>query len=180
MPWTNSSLILYHGTTNFDALVLCKPSDSKPHSIDLKLCRQFTDFGRGFYLTTVLNQAENWADRKFRHQRVRRNNPSMYSVVLKFEVDRNQLASLLSLCFVTDNSNSDYWNFVEYCRNGMRPHLLHGSNNYDVVYGPVSLWRQKLVIKDCDQISFHTEAALEILPAPVLLSQGHPTYFLEA
>lgn len=179
MPWKNSHLTLYHGTTNFDALALNKSCGSKPHSIDLAQCRQFTDFGRGFYLTTVLKQAENWADRKFRHQRMRKNNPSLFSVVLKFEVDRNQLASLLSLCFVTDSSNSDYWDFVEYCRNGMSPYLLHGNKNYDIVFGPVSLWRQRLVIKDCDQISFHTEAALDILPAPVIHSQGHPTYFLE-
>ena len=61
----------------------------------------------------------------------------------------------------------------------MSPHLLHGNKNYDIVFGPVSLWRQRLVIKDCDQISFHTEAALDILPAPVIHSQGHPTYLLE-
>ena len=60
----------------------------------------------------------------------------------------------------------------------MGPRLLHGNTNYDVVFGPVTLWPQKLAIKDADQVSFHTKAALEILPAPVLHSQGTPTYIL--
>ena len=132
-----------------------------------------------FNLTTFLQQAESWADRQFRDLRRRRGiKQSTQAVVLRFEVDRNQLASLLSLCFVTDRSNPDYWNFIEHCRTGMGPHLLHGNKNYDVVFGPVTLWPQKFVIKDADQVSFHTKAALEILPAPVLHSRGTPTYIL--
>ena len=179
MPWTNGSLTLYHGTTDIAASALCKPSGSLLHSIDISLCRARTDFGQGFYLTTFLQQAESWADRQFRDLRRRhRVELSTRAVVLRFEVDRNRLASLSSLCFVTDRSNSDYWNFIEHCRTGMGPHLLHGNNNYDVVFGPVTLWPQKFVIKDADQVSFHTKAALEILPAPVLHSQGTPTYIL--
>ena len=177
MPWTNDALILYHGTTDIAESVLCKPSGVLPHSIDVSLCRARTDFGQGFYVTTFLQQAEGWADRQFRDLRRRRGSKqSSRAVVLRFEVDRNQLASLLSLCFVTDRSNPDYWNFIEHCRTGMGSHLLHGNKNYDVVFGPVTLWPQKFVIKDSDQVSFHTKSALEILPAPVLHSQGTPTY----
>lgn len=175
MPWTNGSLVLYHGTTSIAASAISIPSVSRPHSIDLALCSPKADFGQGFYLTTVLTQAEDWADKRFNRQ-PRKEKSSSCAVVLKFEINRNQLAPLLSLSFVTDSSNSDYRDFVEYCRNQMGSHLLYGNKNYDVVFGPVTLWPQRLVIKDADQISFHTEGALDILPAPVIHSEGTPTY----
>ena len=58
----------------------------------------------------------------------------------------------------------------------MGSHRLQGDRNYDVVFGPVSFWPQLFVAKDMDGVSFHTEAALKILPAPVLHSQGTPEY----
>jgi hypothetical protein len=64
----------------------------------------------------------------------------------------------------------------------LMPHGRTPTNNqrglveYDIVYGPVSLWQQKLVIKDCDQISFHTSQALAILPPPVVHAQGIPLF----
>jgi hypothetical protein len=151
------------------------PSNSRPHSIDLALCSPKADFGQGFYLTTVQTQAEDWADRKFRNL-PRKTKQLTHAVVLRFEVDRNHLASLLSLCFVTDSSSSDYRDFVEHCRNQMGTHLLYDNRNYDIVFGPITLWPQRLVIKDADQMSFHTEAALKILSGPVIHSEGTPTY----
>ena len=45
-------MILYHGTyTQFD-------------SIDLDKCRPFKDFGKGFYLTDIRQQAEEMAIRR--------------------------------------------------------------------------------------------------------------------
>ena len=176
MSWTNGPLILYHGTTDDAASAISKPSRARPHSIDFNLCKPLKDFGRGFYLTTVLRQAESWADQKFRQrQKFKR---VACSTVLRFEVDRDQLAPLLSLCFVTESAgpDSDYWDFVQHCRERTDTHLLQGNKNYDVVFGPVSLGRQQFVIKDADQVSFHTEAALNILPPPILHSEGTPTY----
>lgn len=180
MPWTNGPLILYHGTTDEAASAISKPSRDRPHSIDFNHCKPFRDFGRGFYLTTVLRQAESWADLKF--NRYKESQKTGCSVVLRFEVDRDQLAPLLSLCFVTEGAgleNSDYWDFVQHCRKTTATHLLQEKKNYDVIFGPVSLGRQRFVIKDADQVSFHTEAALKILPAPILHSQGTPTYKTE-
>lgn len=177
MPWTNGPLILYHGTTNDAAAAIKKPSRARSHSINFNLCKPLRDFGRGFYLTTVLKQAESWADQKFRQHK--KSKQVLSSAVLRFEVDRDQLASLLSLCFVTDSGGSDYWDFVQHCRKGAATHLLQGTRNYDVVFGPVSLGRQRFVIKDADQVSFHTETALTILPSPILHSQGTPSYDME-
>ena len=171
MAWTNGPLVLYHGTTDDAASAISKPSRTLPHSINLALCKPLKDFGRGFYLTTVLRQAESWADLKFK--RYTKSRKASCSAVLRFEIDRDQLAPLLSLCFVTEGAgpNSDYWDFVHYCREEASTHLLQGDKNYDVVFGPVSLGRQQFVIKDADQVSFHTEAALKILPTPTLHSQ---------
>lgn len=181
MAWTNGPLVLYHGTTDDAAAAISKPSRTLPHSINFDFCKPFRDFGRGFYLTTVLRQAESWADMKFKRQTKSRK--VACSAVLRFEVDRNQLAPLLSLCFVTEGAgpNSDYWDFVHHCREreGTSTHLLQGSRNYDVVFGPVSVGKQRFVIKDADQVSFHTEAALKILPTPRLHSQGSPTFDVE-
>lgn len=177
MPWRNGPLILYHGTTNDAATAIKKPSRVRPHSIDFNLCKPLRDFGRGFYLTTVLKQAKSWADQKFRQRTASKQVVS--SAVLRFEVDRDQLAPLLSLCFVTDSAGPDYWDFVQHCRKGTATHLFQGNKNYDVVFGPVSLGRQQFVIKDADQVSFHTEVALTILPSPILHSQGTPTYDME-
>ena len=47
---------------------------------------------------------------------------------------------------------------------------------YDLVYGPVSLFPQSLVIADADQISFHTNNALNVLQNATIVSQGNPLY----
>ena len=179
MSWTNGPLVLYHGTTDDAAAAISKLSRTLPHSINLDYCKPLKDFGRGFYLTTVLRQAESWADQKFERQP--KSSEAACSAVIRFEVDREQLAPLLSLCFVTESTgpNSDYWNFVKHCRKGASTHLLQGNKNYDVVFGPVSVGRQRFIMKDADQVSFHTEAALKILPPPILHSRGTPIYNME-
>ncbi len=48
---------------------------------------------------------------------------------------------------------------------------------YDVVYGPVALWPQTLAIKDCDQISFHTPAAIAMLQGIGLTPPAGAAYF---
>jgi hypothetical protein len=171
MPWINGPLILYHGCDHISATRMTTPVFPNQHGIHLARSRAFTDFGRGFYMTTSLHQATNWANSRCR-RRLRTPTPWL-ATVLSFSVDRNQLAALQTLCFVTEGSNSDYWDLVQHCRGG-GIHLLMGHNNYDVVFGPVSLWPQRLVIKDCDQISFHTPRGLFILPTPSILAQGTP------
>jgi hypothetical protein len=119
-----------------------------------------TDFGRGFYTTTRLHQAKQWAN-----SRVRRilapNGPTPQAIVLSFTLDRNRLAKLDTLVFV--RPTRDYWRLVNDCRNGFPPHQRGQPDEYDIVYGPVSLAPQQLLIQDCDQISFHTHRALSVL-----------------
>src|SRR5262245_6595774 len=161
MAWANDDLVLYHGTDDGQGAAFA-------HGLDLSRCRAATDFGRGFYTTTSEHQAKQWANAT--RERNLPQNPGVRAVVLSFKVPRDTLAHLESLVFVVDNP--DYWSLVNYCRGGSSPHDRRvppqRSAEYDVVYGPVALWRQQLVIKDCDQVSFHTVAALNQLPSPTL------------
>jgi hypothetical protein len=125
-------------------------------------------------LTTYLHQAKNWANvrcrllqRALRSKRPRASSspPKFYvATVLRFEVSREEIALPEALVFVTEGSNPDYWDLVLHCRQGGNGrHRLRGGLYYDIVYGPVSLWPQTLVIKDCDQISFHNRRSVDIL-----------------
>ena len=53
--WTNQDLELYHGTTLKAANAIAS------RGIALALCSPLTDFGQGFYTTTLQRQAITWA-----------------------------------------------------------------------------------------------------------------------
>jgi hypothetical protein len=166
MPWTNGPLTVYHGCHDVSAT-------SIRAGVNTAHCRLRTDFGIGFYTTTSYRQAAFWANGQYRRAR-RKGTPAAFAVVLQFVLPRIPLGSLSSLVFIIENSNPDYWDFVTHNRTGPRPHYTVGSlaGNYDVVYGPVSLWPQLLVIKDCDQISFHNAGAISALPVPTTRAAG--------
>ncbi|TAK45279.1 MAG: DUF3990 domain-containing protein [Betaproteobacteria bacterium] len=170
MSWMNSELILYHGCDWDSADAICRPSSTFPvHSINLMLCTPHTDFGKGFYATTNLHQAKNWANDRTTLLRI--TDPQKFAAVVEIAVEREHLAANASvLCFVTEGSaaTSDFWEFIKHCRTGSTTsgHELSANKKdrmYDLVFGPVSLWTQTLVIKDCDQISFHTQDALKAI-----------------
>jgi hypothetical protein len=165
MPrWIDPPLRVYHGT---DTTALPSPASSPlvgtpvPFAVNISRCRPFTDFGQGFYVTTNLHQARQWANAKVVRTLSPRTSPR--ALVLEFLTDRDWLASLEALCFV--RPIQDFWNLVHDCRNMFPPHQRVSSNQsyrkssgascYEVVYGPVTLWPSLLTIQDCDQISFH-------------------------
>jgi hypothetical protein len=160
----NPPLDVYHGTD--DQSLLAWGAISQGQTLTgfrarLSLCRPATDFGQGFYVTTWDHQARQWAN-----ARVLRilapTGPQPRAVVIRFQLDRDWLASLESLVFV--RSTRDYWNLVDDCRLGFPPHQRPGP--YDAVYGPVALWPQRLLIQDCDQIGFHTRRGVRRLINP--------------
>jgi hypothetical protein len=137
-----------------------------PFVINISLCRPFTDFGQGFYVTTNLHQARQWANAKV----VRTPGTAFRAPVLAFQLNRDQLAEQETLCFV--RPIRDFWDLVHDCRNMWPPHQRTPRSrptirltNYDVVYGPVTLWPSILTIQDCDQISFHTQSRMPDLVA---------------
>jgi hypothetical protein len=132
--------------------------------VQLSLCQPATDFGQGFYVTTWEHQARQWANNRARKTLL---TAAARAVVLSFSISRDRLAELESLVFV--RPTDDYWDLISDCRLGFPAHQrTHPRRNpaYDVVYGPVSLWEQRLVIYNADQISFHTDDAVAALPPP--------------
>jgi hypothetical protein len=146
--------LLYHGT------ILRYAESIVRDCVDLTRGDPRTDFGRGFYTTTLLSQAGEWAieigaDRSEPH------------AIVQLTLDRIALASLRSLVFVRGEIDAvDYWSFVGHCRMGKR-RAPKANWDYDVVYGPVArFWggpRKSVVHRNYDQISFHGEAAQRVL-----------------
>ncbi|WP_416064042.1 DUF3990 domain-containing protein [Rhizobium sp. ZK1] len=159
MPrWNNKDLIVYHGTDSISANATTLAVGSAiPFLPNLALCVPNTDFGQGFYVTTHLHQAKQWANVKVLRARP---NANLFAVVIGFTISRDWLASLDNLAFV--RPTSDFWDLVIDCRLGFAPHqrVPPQPRPYDVVHGPVTIWGQTLTIQDCDQISFHTRRAV--------------------
>jgi hypothetical protein len=161
-------MLLHHG------------SNQEIMSINLNCCKPFKDFGRGFYLTTIEEQAEIMAKRNVR----------VYGgapVVTSFKFDETVLSGDdLSVkvfaepdadwaLFVLNNRNRDFTAHTD-------PNSNH-DNKYDIVTGPVAnddivlLFRKfvnghielEALVKEMkykklsNQYSFHTERAVALL-----------------
>jgi Protein of unknown function (DUF3990) len=173
MPlWQNKDLVVYHGTDDLSVHAShLAAGASLAMTVNLALCRPFTDFGQGFYVTTSLHQAKQWANSRAL-RRLAPTGPVPNAIVISFRLSRDWLASLEALVFV--RPTKDFWDLVEDCRNGFPPHQ-RSSGAYDVVYGPVTIWPQRLIIQDCDQISFHTSGAAGGLPPATIHAKSTGT-----
>jgi hypothetical protein len=150
MAWANNPIVVYHGTDNLSAASI------RISGLDPSCFKADTDFGAGFYVTPVLYQAEQWANQKIRKTTV----PGILNAeVLEFALSRPMIESLSHITFITDTN--DFHDLVDYCRNQNTNHgPLPRSTPYAVVYGPVSLWPQRLAIADCEQILFSDPLSL--------------------
>lgn len=151
--WQDQTLELFHGTSDLFLSSIQK-------KVDVRKGQHLKDFGRGFYTTTNIDKARDWAAN------------TAYFVggdpaVVRFEVSRNDLAMLDCLFFVRgDKSAVDFWSFVQYCRTIPSDHNRVHQAWYDLVVGPITgTWTQQSVIPDADQISFHTRHATRVLDA---------------
>src|SRR4051812_19341974 len=98
--WNNGPLVVYHGTDEQSAYAIM-------NRIDLMLGSPNTDFGKGFYLTSILTSARFWAN-----QKVRRSSPRRNAAVLTFHIERDTIAELddhLAFSYPTD----DFYDFVD-------------------------------------------------------------------
>jgi len=161
-------MVVYHGCDQAAAA-------SIPNGhIDPARGRWRADFGRGFYVTTSLHQAKNWAN-----QRVRRlpRASRATAAVLEFHIDRSALASEPDCVFLLDSA--DYWSLVTTCRTALPPgpgQPYRPPHAFTLVWGPVALWPQRLVIAACDQMSVHDQSAANSLlqrqPQPITPLHG--------
>jgi hypothetical protein len=187
-PPRSDHVVLWHGCTAFDKDVIEK------NGIDLKYCAADTDFGRGFYTTTLERQSRQWAwNRFFRWQKDNPRVKGNYPVVLRFRVRRYSasnissdldrgLADLESLAFVIgDYNNDDFWSLVQHCRRStpanIHDHKKAPSGWYELVSGPVAaFWDQRVAMDDADQLSLHMKRSIDILNALINQGKGKGTY----
>ena len=141
--WANDPLKVYHGCDDVSAVRIAPAGGG--HGIALASGSPATDFGQGFYTTTNVHQAEQWANRRFR---VARSRGATCAAVVEVTIDRDGLAGLEHMAFVRGDGapDSDYWRLVAHCRSGTDHGRIGNKAFYDVVYGPVSLFPQFLVI----------------------------------
>ena len=159
-------MILYHG------------SNVAVKEIKLELCRPYSDFGTGFYLTPFLDQAKRMASRVTR----------LYAgkeIVSAFDFMQDELAGLNVLVF--EGPNTEWAHFVLNNRSRDFSDIKSSNCNrdakYDIVIGPVAnddialLFRQyaenlitlEMLARGMEfrhlnsQFSFHTEKALQTL-----------------
>lgn len=108
-------MILYHGTYIFF------------DSIDLDKCRPFKDFGKGFYLTDLEDQAMKMAVKK---SKIFNGAP----VILKFEFDESLLINGVLKVKQFNKPDKEWAEFIY--RN--RSRTSHFNHYYDIVTGPIA------------------------------------------
>ena len=106
-------MILYHGSN----LMVKEPRILTPN--------RYLDFGTGFYTTSNLSQARNFADK------VAARKGEGKSTVNKYVFDENALDKLNVLAF--ESADEAWLDFVSDNRNG----ILRDAK-YDLIYGPVA------------------------------------------
>jgi hypothetical protein len=166
MVWTNSPARVFHGTTLSNAKNIIKNDPDPTRG------RAAADFGQGFYVTSVLHQAQQWANLKVR------NLPPHLSdkaAVVEFDMNRDVAGQLGDhLTFVV--ADSAFHDFVLFNRLGSATHGRGQKGQYDLVYGPVAAFPQTLTYANCDQICFLSQRAVQALTARGNPSEGNP-YF---
>lgn len=152
---------LYHG------------SNTIIESIDLSKCRPYKDFGKGFYLTDIQEQARRMAART-----VRMFNGIPTVTTFEFDLDKAIAEGLKILTF--DAPDSEWARFVMQNRD---INIEQPSHDFDIVIGPVAddtisrllrmftenfiteeqLLKELTFSRVTSQYFFHTEAAIEML-----------------
>lgn len=157
-------MILYHG------------SNLAIDRINLTVCRPHKDFGQGFYLTTIEDQAQKMAKRVSR----------LYGgepIVNVYSLDETVLQKETLSMRRFETPTIEWALFVTNNRNGITDTDHNLDAKYDIVIGPVadddlsllfSLFTDGFIDKTAlmngmkfkkltDQYSFHTERAIELL-----------------
>ena len=156
-------MILYHG------------SNAEVSRVDLSRCTKYKDFGQGFYLTSIKQQAREWAEKVARRFNAGKPTLNIYD----FDDDRSGLKSLdftepdeKWAAFIINNRNRNFTNHGDI--------LSNHDNKYDFVHGlvanddistvleafllgilPISEISKALTYKQLnDQYSFHTKKAV--------------------
>lgn len=110
---TNSTIEVFHGGT-----------EAIPHPL-VSAGRSGLDFGQGFYVTVMREQAALWADRMARQRRTK-------GVLSVYTLDMKALREKYSYLFFP-KYDSDWLNFIANSRTGKRPW-----EGYDCIEGGIA------------------------------------------
>lgn len=110
-------MILYHGT-NIDI-----------QSIDLNQCMPYKDFGQGFYLTDIEQQAKEMAIRKSKFT------PNASPQILKYQFDEQLLSNKELKVKIFKEVSEEWAQFIVANRYNPNNNTIH---NYDIVIGPIA------------------------------------------
>lgn len=155
-------LKIYHGST----FIVEKPS--------LEILNYRTDFGKGFYTTTDINQAKRWTKIKKGRIQEEKRNENIKRYVNIYEYTENEDLNILNF----ESATEEWLKFV--FKNRQSNELVH---QYDIVIGPVAddnlyqvlvsyengVYDMEETIKRLktyalsNQISFHTLKSLECI-----------------
>jgi len=148
-------MIVYHGSVD----IVTNP--------DVKHSYRNLDFGCGFYVTTVKEQAERWATRKTLFKKGTNGTVSVYNMI--------DIPEELALKEFDDNLE-DWIDFVCECRSGSEKYLeydlISGKVADDKVYRVVDLYRRGIWDKQraisemkayetYDQVAFISQRAID-------------------
>lgn len=120
--------ICYHGTIKRDGEYI------REQGIDLNKSRYATDFGKGFYVTNNLKQAEKWAQIKHLDYKDSLSTDDSKPVVMYFLLNAKLLNNLNGIHFKEADNN--WGEFILESRvKGMSKQISH---TYDYVKGPLA------------------------------------------
>lgn len=120
--------ILYHGTTSQYKYL------KDTSKIDIDYGDKFSDFGQGFYLTSIYEQALNWAKFKVKLNNIA-TDKIIHPIIIKYELD---VASVLQNChgIVLAEPNEKWAEFIYNNRSSKNISVFHNKDKqYDYVYG---------------------------------------------
>lgn len=157
------NLKIYHGST----FIVKQPN--------IEILNYRTDFGKGFYTTTDIEQAKKWTTiKKKRLEKEDNDNKDIHQYVNIYEYTENKDLNILNF----ENATEEWLKFV--FKNRQSDELVH---QYDIVIGPVAddnlyqvlvsyengIYDMEETIKRLktyvlsNQISFHTLKSLECI-----------------
>ena len=134
----------FHGTSK------ARGDAIRQGGIDLSQAASKADFGAGFYTTTNLRQASEWAAKRFGDS----------ADVLHFSVSRRELAKFSSKSFGPGQIDEAFAMY-KVGRSG-------GKHGYDVMSGPmlrnpIPFMRGAAAVMKGQQTSFHTQSVIDLL-----------------
>lgn len=167
-------LLCYHGTIKRDGEYI------EENGIQLKEGRFNTDFGKGFYVTNNLKQAESWAKVRHKQFQKRLTDKESKPVVICFLLDVKKLSKLEGKQF--EKASLAWSDFIIECRHaGEQNQLAHP---FDYVVGALADGKIIALLRrftdgminnkeflegispytsQSSQLSMHTEKAIECL-----------------